>query len=570
MTSSKAPWLEPYPRQFVATGQRITGWNDIEPYYDQLESRPIESSDDMEKWLLDWSELKGVADEFVTRRYTDMTCHTDDEKRKEAFLYCVREFEPKITERENVLNRRFSQSPFRDGAVRAKHAQLDRKIQVSIELFTPKNIPVQVKLSELSQEYQQIMGAMTVTFDGEEKTMPQMAAYLREPGQDLRKRAFLASTARRLEDADRIEGLFDSMLTHRAIFAENLNLDSYRDYCFKSKLRDYTPEDCLRFHEAIEQSAIPLAREIFENRKKEMGLARLAPWDTECDEKGRAPLKPFTSADELADGVTQVFMSVDKRLGERFGSIRFSMDLDSRKGKAPGGYQATLEEGRIPFIFTNAVGAHGDVNTLLHEGGHAFHTLQSRSQPLIWDRHAPMEFSEVASMTQELLGGRRLEPFYKRQQDRDRARLDHLKAVASLFGWVAQVDAFQHWIYTNPGNDPASRADVWLELSERFGCAVDWSEAPPRARQTQWHRQLHIFEVPFYYVEYAIAQLGALQVYRNYRRNADMAMEKYLDALALGGSGNVKELFEAAGIKFDFSAKLLGELMDMIKEELEL
>ncbi len=570
MTSSKAPWLEPYPRRFVAKELRITSWDDIEPYYDQLESRPIESPADMEKWLSDWSELKSVADEFVTRRYTDMTCHTDDEDKKEAFLYCVRQFEPKSAERENVLNQRFSQSPFRADLARGKHTQLDRKIQVSIELFTPKNIPVRVKLSELSQKYQQIMGAMTVTFDGEEKTMPQMAAYLREPDPDLRKRAFLKSTSRRLEDADRVEELFDSMLTHRATFAENLNLDNYRDYCFKSKLRDYTPEDCLQFHEAIEQSALPLARLIFENRKKEMDLTRLAPWDTECDEKGRPPLKPFTSADELVDGVAQVFMSVDKRLGERFESIRFSMDLDSRKGKAPGGYQATLEEARIPFIFTNAVGSHGDVNTLLHEGGHAFHTLQSRSQPLIWDRHCAMEFSEVASMTQELLGGRRLEPFYKSQQDRDRARLDHLKGVVGLFGWVAQVDAFQHWIYTNPGNDPASRASAWLELSGRFGYGVDWSEAPPKAQQTQWHKQLHIFEVPFYYIEYAIAQLGALQIYRNYQRDADKAMEKYLDALALGGSGNVRELFEAAGIRFDFSAKLLGELMDMIKEELGL
>ena len=360
------------------------------------------------------------------------------------------------------------------------------------------------------------------------------------------------------------------MIVKRAEYADNLGLSDFREYSFLEKLRDYSPDDCLEFHSAIEKTAIPLAKKITESRRGKMALDTLNPWDTECDELGREPLKPFDTPAQLSKGTGEIFTALDKRLGDHFESIKHSMDLDSRKGKAPGGYQTTLSEARMPFIFTNAVGSQNDVNTLLHEGGHAFHTLQSRDQRLYWYRHASTEFSEVASMTQELLGGGRLEPFYDNEEDRNRARQEHLKGIVYLFGSVAKIDSFQHWIYTHPGHSREERTQEWLNINERFSVGVDWSNVPEGALASGWHRILHIFEVPFYYVEYAIAQLGALQVYRNYRRDPGHAMDKYLAALSLGGSATAPELFASAGIKFDFSEGVMAELMEMVEEELEL
>lgn len=570
MSDSSAPWLAPFERRYVEKSLEIKGWDDLAPYYERLSEKPLETPEALKEWLSDWSELSGVADEFVTRRYIEMTCHTDDEEKKQAYLYCVREVEPKLSEWSDRLNRKFLASPVRDSLDRDEYGRLERIISTSVELFDEKNIPLQIKLQELSQSYQALIGGMTVEFEGRERTLPEMAKYLHGQDRPKREKAFRLTAERRLKDKDRLEEILDEMLVHRAEWAENLKLADYREYCFKSKLRDYTPEDCHTFHDAIEKTAVPLARKITLRRREEMGLPAICPWDTACDPLGRPPLKPFEEAGELFEGVGKVFTSVDGRLGEMFESIGFSMDLESRKGKAPGGYQATLSEARVPFIFTNAVGVQGDVNTLLHEGGHAFHTLQSRSQPLIWYRHAAMEFSEVASMTMELVGGDRLEPFYEDEERRARAKRERLESIVSLFPWVAQVDAFQHWIYTNPGHGREERAGAWLDLSRRFSTGVDWSQAPEGALENLWHRQLHIFELPFYYIEYAIAQLGALQIYRRYREDADSAVDGYLRALSLGGSRTPAELFEAAGARLDFSENLLGELMDFIERELGL
>jgi len=561
---------KPFPRRFVAADFIPSDWAGLEPYYRTLSEAPLDTAAQLERWLREWSELRAVADEFVTRRYIEMTCHTDDPARKEAYLYCVREVEPKLTEWDDTLNRRYYESPARAALDPAVHARLDRMIAVSIELFDARNIPVQVTLQERSQRYQEIMGAMTVHFEGQERTMPQMAKFLREPDRALRERAWRAAADRRLKETDTLDALFDEMLALRAEYAHNLGLADYREYCFKSKLRDYTADDCLRFHTAIEKTAVPLARALTEERRRAMGLdGGVAPWDADCDEKGRPPLAPFEKVERLTSGVAAIFNSVDPRFGERYAALGGLMDLDSRKGKAPGGYQATLAEAGMPFIFTNAVGSQNDVNTLLHEGGHAFHTLQCRQLPLIWYRHAPMEFSEVASMTQELLGGERLEHFYATPEERARARREHLAGIVTLFPWVAQVDAFQHWLYTHPGHTREQRGGAWMELSRRFSTGVDWTQAPEEARRFGWQRQLHIFEVPFYYIEYAIAQLGALQIYRDYRRQPKDAVDRYLAALALGGSKSAPELFAAAGARFDFSEGLMAELMDLLAREIE-
>lgn len=558
-----------FKRKFIAENFKITDAESIKPWVEALLKQELTSAKKLGKWLEDYSELQSVIGEDSNGRYVAMTCDTKDGEKKNAYLCFVREIQPKLTEWGNALDKKYYESPARARLDRQKYERLDSLIASSIELYDEKNIPVEVKLAEMSQNYQTITGNWNVDFDGKKQTMPQMSRYLYETDRNLRERAWKAMARRRLADSGALEALFAKMLSARHEFAQNLKLADYREYCFKSKLRDYSPDECLKFHDSIEKAVVPLVRKIAEKRKSEMGLKKLRPWDTQVDPLGRPPLKPFTHVDELQSGVEKIFGMIDSRLGGQFNSIRDTMDLDSRDGKAPGGYQTTFEERRIPFIFANSAGVHADVTTLLHEGGHAFHTLACREQPLIWYRHASMEFSEVASMTQELFGNPHLGVFYKNEEQIKRAQKEQLERVVEIFPWVATVDAFQHWIYTHPGHTSDERDKKWIEIFDRFGAGADWSGLDSDIKKYVWHRQLHIFEVPFYYIEYAIAQLGALQLYRVYEKNRQKAVNSYLDALALGGSRTPQKLFEAANIKFDFSLEMLTSLMEMAEEFLQ-
>ncbi|MBI3814713.1 MAG: M3 family oligoendopeptidase [Nitrospinae bacterium] len=562
-------WLEPFERKFVSADFRITDADSIKPWVDKLLGRAIASAQDIIKWLEDYSELEGIIEEDSNIRYVEMTCNTKDKEKEERYLYFVQEIQPKLIEWGDALNRKYYESPYRNKLDPAEYGRLDRILITAIELYTEKNIPLEVKLAEMSQKYQAITGAWMVEFDGRIQTMPQMSTYLQKTDRPLREQAWRAMAERRLQDSKSLDSLFDEMLKTRHEYAKNLGLSDYREYAFKSKLRDYTADDCLRFHDSIERAAVPLVERLAEKRRAEMKVESLRPWDMVVDPLGKPPLQPFKNAGELQDGVEKIFSRIDSRLGERFNSIRKMMDLESRDGKAPGGYQTTFEERRIPFIFTNAAGMHEDVTTLLHEGGHAFHTLSCRRQPMIWYRHSSMEFSEVASMTQELFGNPYLDVFYINEEDADRAIIKQLERVAEIFPWVATVDSFQHWIYTHPDHTAEDRAEQWLKISGRFDVRIDWSGINPDIRKYVWHRQLHIFEVPFYYIEYAIAQLGALMLYRIYKNDPKQAVGQYLSALALGGSRPPQELFKSAGIKMDFSYTNLSSLMEIIEKELE-
>jgi len=569
MLKESAEWLKPFKRSFVDDDFKITDADSIKLWFDKLIEAEISSALDMKKWLSDYSELSSIVSEDYNRRYVAMTCDTKSEKKKEHFLSFVRDIQPKLSQWSNLADRKYYDSAHKNGLDKKVYGLLDKIFSTSIELFNEKNIPLDVELSELSQKYQTITGAWTVEFDGQVQTMPQMGKFMLKTDRAIRESAYKAMTTRRLEDAQKLESTFDKMVSIRDEYAKNLGLDNFRDYAFKSKLRDYSPNDCLEFHDAIENSAVPLVRKIAEKRKKEMNLNALRPWDMQVDAKGRNPLEPFKEVSELQDGVETIFNKIDRRLGERFKSIKEFMDLDSRDGKAQGGYQTTFEEKRIPFIFTNAAGLHNDVITLLHEGGHAFHTLECRDQQLQWYRHSGMEFAEVASMTQELFANPYLDVFYGDKEIADRARLEQLERTVDIFPWVATIDAFQHWIYTNPKHSQAERAEKWQEISGRFEVPLDWSGLDPNIKKYSWHRQLHLFEVPFYYIEYAIAQLGALQFYRIYKEDSQKAIDQYLTALKFGGSKPSGELFKTGGIEFNFSKEMLKSLVDMVEEEIE-
>jgi oligoendopeptidase F len=561
--------LAPFrPRRFLPAALDLGDWSQVEPLFDGLEAKGCACPDPaaLEQWLLDWGELSAALDEESSRRYIAMTCHTDDPGAEKAFLHFVQEIEPRTKPRQFSLSRLFLDHAQRPNLAPDRYEVLERDTRVRVELYRDANVPLETQEAELSQQYQKLMGSLTVRFRGQEWTLVQMGRLLEEPDRATRQEAWDTVARRRLEVAGPCEDLFDQLLGLRERMAANAGFANYRDYAFRALRRfDYAPADCLAFHDAIEREVMPAVRRLQVARRAQLGLDRLRPWDLAVDPLQQPPLKPFGKTDELVARSQRIFARLDPTLARWFEQLhtRGLIDLDNRKGKAPGGYQSTLAEARLPFIFMNAVGLQRDVETLLHEAGHAFHALATQTEDLYPYRSAPIEFCEVASMSMELLGSAFLEEFYGRA-DAARARRRHLEGIVDLFPWVASVDAFQHWIYSHPGHSRAQRRAAWESVLDRFGGHVDWTGLD-QARACLWHRQLHIFLHPFYYVEYAIAQMGALQVWANARRDPAQALAQYRRALALGGARPLPELFAAAGGRFDFGAATLKPLIESVE-----
>ncbi len=559
------------PRTFVPAEINLGEWSQIEPLFAQLEksAAACASLADFEHWLLAWGELNAAIDEESSRRYIAMTCHTDSDEAEKAYLHFVEQIDPQLKPRQFKLAQIFLAHPFRAQLPKARYEVYDRDAKLSVELFRPENVPLETEEAKLGQQYQKLSGSLTVQFRGEEKTLVQMGRYLEEPDRALRQEAWELVANRRLHEAEKFEETFDQQVKLREQIARNAGFKNYLEYAFRARGRfDYTPEDCRKFHTAIEQEIVPVLRDLQTHRREQMNVPSLRPWDLSVDPLNRQPLRPFEQVDQMVSKTQKIFNQLDGRLGQGFQTMQDLklLDLANRKGKAPGGYQSTLSESRLPFIFMNAVGLQRDVETMLHEAGHAFHALATQQEDLYAYRGSPIEFCEVASMSMELLGNEFLEEFYS-PDDANRARRKHLEGIVEIFPWIATVDAFQHWIYSHPGHSRAERTAAWLSLMNRFGGNVDWS-GHETVRANLWHRQLHIFLHPFYYVEYGIAQLGALQVWVNSKRNKSQALEAYLRGLSLGGSRPLPELFAAADCRFDFSVETVKPLVEMVQTEL--
>ena len=574
------------PRTFIPQTIDLGDWPQIAPLFEQLELRAPEcrSAAELERWLLDWSELNAALDEEASRRYIAMTCHTDSAEAEKAYLHFVENVEPQLKPRQFALEKIYirqrdelyeSQTENKKSGTRGarpsgRYFVFDRDVKNHVELFRPENVPLETGEAKLCQQYQKLSGALTVNFRGGEKTLVQMGRYLEEPDRPLRQEAWELVTKRRLQEADKFDDIFDRQIKLRQQIAKNAGFHNYRDYAFRRLGRfDYAPDGCTQFHDAVEKEVMPVVRELHAQRLRQLELEKLRPWDLAVDPLNRPPLKPFAQVGEMVSRTQRIFDRLDGGLAGGFRQMDDLklLDLDNRKGKAPGGYQSTLAESRLPFIFMNAVGLQRDVETILHEAGHAFHALATRDEDLYAYRSAPIEFCEVASMSMELLGNEFIGEFYS-AADSTRARRVHLEGVVGVFPWIATVDAFQHWVYTHPEHSRDERRKAWLELMNRFGGGVDW-DGYEAARANLWHRQLHIFLHPFYYIEYGIAQLGALQVWANSKRDKAKALDDYKKSLALGGSRPLPELFQAAGCKFEFSAKTIQPLVKMLREELE-
>jgi oligoendopeptidase F len=570
MPVSTAYVPEPFARRWLPEGTELKTWEQIEPWYQKLLERPIHSPADLENWLSDVGELNGAVSQEGVKRYVAMTCQTDDPAREAAHLAYIRDIEPRLKPPRNALREKFLDSPHRAGLPTERFRVFTRAEENRRSLYREANIPRETRQAELEQQYQKLIGAMTVSFRGKEYTPAQMAPFLEETDRALREEAWKSVAQRRLADRDALDDLFDGLLGLRGEIAREAGFDSYTDYAYRLRERfDYGIEDATRFQNAIESVVVPLASKIQEERRQALGVERLRPWDLSVDIKGRAPLRPFAEPDRLAEGAEAIFQRVDPELGAQFHYLRTNglLDLANRKGKAPGGYQTTYEDDRLPFIFMNAVGIDSDLRTLLHEGGHAFHALASRGETLAAYRESPIEFCEVASMSMELLGAGDVDVFYN-AADANRSHQQLLEGIVLILPWIATVDAFQHWLYAHPKHTRDERRAAWTALLERFGGIVDWT-GREEARASSWHKQLHIFLYPFYYIEYGIAQLGALQVWKHSLENRAQAVADYRRGLAVGGARPLPELFAAAGIRFDFSEASLKPLMDAIGRELE-
>jgi oligoendopeptidase F len=561
----------------VPSGLDATKWSELEPLYREMIDRELHCKNCLQRLILDRSELDAAVSEAGSVLYINMTCHTDDEGANRAYLDFVENVQPKLKEAAFELDKKIAGSPHAKDLDPKRYEVYLRDLKVAVDLFRPENVPLETELTKLDQEYSQTCGAMTVHFEGQERTLPQMARYNEEPDRGLRERAWTAVAARRYQDRETIDTIFEKMLALRHQVAMNAGFANFRDYAFKAKRRfDYTPETCHEYARGVEQVCVPLLRRLMSERSREMGVSPLRPWDGQVDPKGRPALRPFEGAGEMIERTNRVFRRMDPSLAAMFeylqddgkGANSSCLDLESRRGKAPGGYQANRDRMRKPFIFMNAAGVQRDVETIVHEAGHAFHSLLCRADPLVSYRsEIPLEFCEVASMSMELTSHPFLDEFYP-PKDADRARRNHLEGVVQSLSSIAMVDQFQHWMYTNVGHTRAQRHEKWAELVGKFGPGFDWTGLE-NYLLTGWHRILHLFGTPFYYIEYGIAQLGALQVWLNYRRDPEQAIEQYKSGLKLGASRPLPELFRAAGLEFEFGPRVVGRLVGEVERELK-
>ncbi|MEN9400993.1 MAG: hypothetical protein RL632_2096 [Bacteroidota bacterium] len=564
--------LKKQTRTFLSEGLVIDSWDTIKSYFVDLNEREINSSEDLAKWLKDRSELDAVLEEDAAWRYIRMTIDTRDESLSNAYTFFVTKIQPELAPYDDLLNRKMVECPFTEGLKSdPAYAIYIKAVETALEIFREENIPLEAELNEKSQLFGSISAAQSIEYEGAQITMQRAAALLKETDENLRKSVFEKMAIRRREDTEKLHSLFTELIEKRHQLSVNAGFENFRDYKFKALNRfDYTKEDCFNFHQSVKTLIVPIVREIQAERLEKLGKSAFKPWDTEVDPEGKSPLKPFETGDEMLAGTIKMFHQIDTYFGECLEKMNEMghLDLDSKAGKAPGGYNYPLYEIGVPFIFMNAVGAQRDLVTMVHEGGHAVHSFLSRDLALTGFKNLPSEVAELASMSMELLTMHLWSAFYASDEQLNRAKKEQLETILKILPWIAQIDEFQHWVYEHPKHSISERDSQWLKLCTEYGTGLtDWTEYEDQLA-TSWQRQMHLFEVPFYYIEYGIAQLGALGVWKNSLSDFGQAVEHYKEALRLGYTRSIPEIYATAGIKFDFTSDYLKELANFVREEL--
>ena len=559
-------------RKFIPADYKMTDWASLEPFFKELAERPINSRQDLENWMKDISEVEAVVSEDACWRQIKMTCDTTDKQLEEAFTFFCMEIQPQLQPYADLLNRKLIDSPYTLELDDEKYYTYLRNVRKSIDLFREENIPLQAELSVMQQQYGAIAGKMTIEVNGQEYTLQQAGKFLESHDRNLREEVYRKMQERRLQDKGAMNELYTKLVHKRDEVAKNAGFANYRDYKFVELGRfDYTKEDCFQFHEAVKLHVLPLIDKIYEKKRKKLNLDKLRPWDTEAEPEGVEPLKPFNGGTELYEKSVKCF----EELNPFFAACLRKMnelkhfDLESRKGKAPGGYNCPLSESGAPFIFMNAAGQMSDVTTMVHEGGHAVHSFLAHELELSAFKEYPMEMAEVASMAMELFTMDHWKAFFNNDEDLKRAKEHQLERTITIFPWIATIDKFQHWVYENPQHTEEERTAKWMEILNEFASkSIDYSGLD-EYRKISWQRQLHLFEVPFYYIEYGIAQLGAIGLWMQYKQNPKQALQNYMDALSLGGTKTLPELYKTAGLKLDLSPDHIKTLMEFTAAEMD-
>ncbi len=564
--------IQKLPRHFVPTNFALTNWESIEPFFKNLLARNIDTKENLQQWLKDQSELEAVVNEDACWRQIRMTCDTENKNLEDAFNFFCLEIQPKIQPYADALNKKIIAHPLTKELDAATYFTYLRTIKKNIELFREQNIPLQAELSVLQQQYGVITGDMMVMVNGKEYTLQQANKFLESPDRVTREEVYRKIQERRLQDKEVLNNLFNQLVAKRNEEALNAGFKNYRDYRFKELGRfDYTKEDCNQFYDAVKQHVLPLVNIIYQKKKQKLGVATLRPWDVDAEPGGVAPLSPFTTSDELINKSIECFTKLRPFFGDCLKKMNalHHLDIESRKGKAPGGYNCPLAESGAPFIFMNAAGQMHDVTTMVHEGGHAVHSFLAHPLSLTGFKEYPMEIAEVASMSMELFSMDEWHIFFNNDADLKRAKEHQLERVITIFPWIAIIDKFQHWIYTNPLHSNEQRTNKWDEILKEFQDDVIDYSGLQNYLSNAWQRQLHLFEVPFYYIEYGIAQLGAIGMWMQYKQNKQLALDNYCKVLALGGTKTLPQLFETAGLPFDFSPTQIKILMEFVKKEID-
>lgn len=564
--------IKKLPRHFLPADFVVKDWSSIEPYFKELAERKIDSKEKLEQWLKDVNEMEAAVSEDACWRQIKMTCDTENKELEASFNFFMLEIQPKIQPYADLLNRKLIDCPFTKELDQPEFFTYLRNVKKNIDLFREANIPIQAEMNVEAQKFGMIAGKMTVEVNNQEYTLQQAAKFLEDPDRQLREEVYRKINERRLQDKEELNNLFSALLKKRHQIALNAGFENYRDYRFIELGRfDYKKEDCYQFHEAVKLHVMPLVNQLYEIKKKKLGLDTLRPWDIEAEPAGVQPLRPFKTGEELIEKTIQCFNELRPFFGDCLRKMKSMghLDLESRKGKAPGGYNCPLAETGAPFIFMNAAGQLDDVTTMVHEGGHAIHSFLSHDLELHNFKEYPTEIAEVASMSMELFSMDHWNVFFDSEEELVRAKEQQLERVITIFPWIATIDKFQHWVYENPAHTDDERAVKWLEILNEFSSPVIDFAGLEEYRLYGWQRQLHLFEVPFYYIEYGIAQLGAIGLWQQYKQNPETAINNYIKALDLGGTRTLPELFSAAGLIFNFSPEHISGLMQFVKQELD-
>jgi oligoendopeptidase F len=560
------------PRKFLPDAFKVTTWEELKPYFDTLLNRDLSSLQDLKQWFRDRSELESVISEDLAWRYIRMTCYTDNADYNKAYQDFIQNIQPQVAPVADQLNKKAAASPLLDTLAKDEgYDIMIRGLKKEIEIFREENVPLYTEISTEAQKYAQISGAMTIEWEGKEVTLPQASVVLMDTDRKKREDVYYKINERRLKDKVTLDDLFSKLVALRHQVSVNAGFTNFRDYMFKSLGRfDYTPQDCFAFHDAIQNEVVPLLNNFAEERKNMMKVSSLRPWDKAVDPEGREALKPFVNGKELTEKTIEVFKRLDPFLGQCLAIMKEMghLDLESRKGKAPGGYNYPLSEIGVPFIFMNATSTLRDMVTIMHEGGHAIHNFLTRDLELNDFKSTPSEVAELASMSMELISMDHWDVFFTDPEELKRAKRDHLEDLIETLPWVATIDKYQHWIYEHANHSTEDRKREWNKIFNQFADTVtDWNGLE-ETKDYLWQKQLHLYEVPFYYIEYGMAQLGAIAVWRNFRNDPAKGLQGYQNALKLGYLRSIPEIYKAAGIKFDFSRAYIKELMDFVKDEL--